>query len=240
VEASAAVVVHLVAEERQEVGKRIAMARFKFTDKEKEDIKAAVAALEKESSGEIVPYIVERSDDYAEAPWLMAAITGVATLATEGVLAYTWSSSSMSDPVFIAIATISLMAIAFTVTTFIFPLRSLLVSAQKKDERVFRRAEAAFLEEEVFNTIDRTGILIFISHLEHEVIVIGDSGINAKVGPKDWENVVKLVLDGIKKGEITQGLVAAIGSCKELLLEHDFVARENNTNELSNDLRIGR
>ena len=215
------------------------MASFKFSDKDKDRIREAVADLEKESSGEIVPYIVERSDDYSEAPWLMAALVGILTLITEAILAFTWSLPSMSDPVFLALTTIALMAIGFTLTLFVYPFRIMLVSEPKKTERVFQRASIAFLEEEIFNTIDRTGILIFISHLEHQVVVIGDSGINAKVKPGDWEEVVNHILNGIKQKEITNGIVKAIESCKELLLENGFVVRPDDTNELSDDLRIG-
>ena len=39
-------------------------------------------------------------------------------------------------------------------------------------------AMAAFVEEEVFSTRDRTGILLFLSLFEHRVVVLGDSGIN--------------------------------------------------------------
>jgi putative membrane protein len=131
------------------------------------------------------------------------------------------------------------MAISFTITFFVYPVRSLLVSDITKNERVYQRAKIAFLEEDIFNTVDRTGILIFISHLEHKVVVIGDAGINEKVKQEDWQNVVNLILTGIKQGEITNGIVKAIGECKELLLHHGFKARKDNTNELSDDLRIG-
>ena len=45
------------------------------------------------------------------------------------------------------------------------------------DHTTRQRAENAFLEEEVFNTTQRTGIMIFISFFEHEVIVMADRGI---------------------------------------------------------------
>ena len=62
-------------------------------------------------------------------------------------------------------------------------------------------SEATFLEEEVFNTKQRTGILIFMSLFEHEVQVIADKGINAKIDEKDWQAVVSIIIDGIKKDD---------------------------------------
>ena len=37
------------------------------------------------------------------------------------------------------------------------------------------RAAQAFVSEEVFNTCDRVGVLIFLSIMEHRVVVLGDS-----------------------------------------------------------------
>ena len=94
------------------------------------------------------------------------------------------------------------------------------------------------LNEEVFKTIDRTGILIFISAEEHKVVVLADSGINAKVQHSDWDHIVELIVDGIKTEQLTEGIVNGINECKKLLLHHGFVVREDDTNELSDDIRI--
>lgn len=100
------------------------------------------------------------------------------------------------------------------------------------------RAKEAFLNEKVFETKERVGILIFISRLEHLVIVLGDEGINEKLASKDWEHIVSLITEGMKKNQIGNGLVNAIDQCKHLLLQHGFARKASDTNELSNELRI--
>ena len=82
-------------------------------------------------------------------------------------------------------------------------------------------------------------ILIFVSKLEHKVIVLGDEGISRKVSPDDWQDIVDTVVGGIKEKEIGDGLVKAITKCKELLLSHGFKTRSDRPNELSDDLRLG-
>ena len=62
-------------------------SRFTFTDTDKEKIKAAVADLELESSGEIVPYFVQRSDDYDEVPWFSAVVFAVLSIVIVAALA---------------------------------------------------------------------------------------------------------------------------------------------------------
>ncbi|HRG11372.1 MAG TPA: hypothetical protein PLJ08_22550, partial [Cyclobacteriaceae bacterium] len=51
-------------------------------------------------------------------------------------------------------------------------VKRLMLSQSYMDSATFKRAQSAFLEEEVFNTRQRTGIMIFISFFEHEVIVM--------------------------------------------------------------------
>jgi len=106
------------------------------------------------------------------------------------------------------------------------------------DHRVITRARDIFLQEEIFNTVDRTGILIYISEMEKRVQVLGDQGISSVIEQSDWNNVLKLVTDGIKQGSPAEGLVSAIHECKKLLLENGFIVRTDDTNELSDKMII--
>jgi putative membrane protein len=105
--------------------------------------------------------------------------------------------------------------------------------------RVAQRAAQAFINEEVFATRDRTGILLFLSLFEHKVIVVGDSGINAKVHQTEWSDVVDRVVRGINAGRSAEGLIDAIHQCGTLLKMHGVKRRSDDTNELSNRLRMG-
>ena len=106
------------------------------------------------------------------------------------------------------------------------------------DVAVHRRAMQAFVEEEVFNTRDRTGILLFVSLVEHRIEVLGDSGINAQVTADDWVEVVALIRDGIRRGRASDGMVAAIARCGALLRDKGVHIRSGDTNELSDGLRL--
>ncbi|MEQ9230488.1 MAG: hypothetical protein RIF46_07370, partial [Cyclobacteriaceae bacterium] len=121
----------------------------------------------------------------------------------------------------------------------LFPiLKRGLISESRKMEMVGLKAQEAFLQEQVFATKERVGILIFVSRLERQVMVIGDKGINERVEPKDWEEVISLVINGMKNQRISDGLVNAINHCKEILLSKGFVRKDSDTNELSDDFRI--
>ena len=90
----------------------------------------------------------------------------------------------------------------------------------------------------MFKTIDRTGILIYISLLEHKVIVLGDKGINAVIDPEEWDTMVNNVVKGIKEKNPFKGIMNAINDCERVLLKHGFVVKPNDINELPNHLII--
>ena len=134
--------------------------------------------------------------------------------------------------------TLSSMVIGGLLGLAIKPLRLLVCDKEDVDEEVMQKAQGVFISEEVFATKDRTGILIFISQLEHKVVVLGDKGINAKINQSDWENILQTVISGIKTNTVTSKLVEAIKMCENLLLENDFNVKNDDVDELSNHVRI--
>jgi putative membrane protein len=95
----------------------------------------------------------------------------------------------------------------------------------------------AFLEEEIFRTRERTGILIFLSLFEHRVVILGDEGINRRVEKEEWEGIVDDLVSGIRAGETVEGLVEAITRCGELLERRGVAIREDDADELRDHLR---
>ncbi|MCZ7584684.1 MAG: hypothetical protein M5R36_15850, partial [Deltaproteobacteria bacterium] len=75
-----------------------------------------------------------------------------------------------------------------------------------------------------------------VSLFERRVEVLADEGINAKVEPGTWDEVVRLILDVIRRGSLADGLVAGIERCGDILAAHVPI-RAGDTNELSNTVR---
>ena len=133
---------------------------------------------------------------------------------------------------------IAAIGTGFAIPYFYHPLRIAFTPQATVHHRVITKARDIFLQEQAFDTIERTGVLIYISELEHLVEVLGDQGINEKIEQKDWQGIVSLVIDGIKSNQAAKGIANAVDKCKELLLANGFSARQDNTNELSDDIRI--
>jgi putative membrane protein len=71
-------------------------------------------------------------------------------------------------------------------------------------------------------------------------VVVGDAGINAKVGHRDWNEVVQLLVAGMRAGEPAQALIAAIQKCGELLQRKGVARKADDTDELADSLRFGK
>lgn len=214
------------------------MSAIKFSDTDKNEIKEAVKNLEKESSGELVLYFAKSSHSYQGASWKMAGILGGLSLCMVILLSYLWLLPPFFSPIVISFTVLSMMAIGLGLAALSPKIRMSLVAGKIIEQAAITKARDIFLQEEVFKTIDRSGILIYISELEHEVVVLGDNGINAKIQDSAWQDVVNTIVRSIKQNEPTLGIIKAIDMCKTLLLENGFIVRTDDTNELSDDIRI--
>lgn len=212
--------------------------KFDFSEEDKKLVKEAVQVLEQKTAGEMVVYFARESDSYMMACWKLAGIFSVLFLALIASLSYLWLLPASVSVLSICLVGIGSVAVGFAVPYFIHSLRVSFTPEHIVSHRVLTKARDIFLQEEIFNTSDRIGILIYISELEHQVQVLGDSGINAKIQQEDWNEVLDLVIQGIKKNQPAQGIASAIKKCEDLLLANDFVNVVKPDNELSDDMRI--
>ena len=209
-----------------------------FTETHQRDISEAARSAEGSTSGEIVPYVVGVCDDYREAGWKAAVIGGLIGGGGGLTLHYLGGVWGGSLWLWFVLPLVLLAVVGVLANTFIAGFRRLLIGYGVLDLRARQRAEAAFLEEEVFATRDRTGILVFVALFEHRVVVMGDAGINRVVPEGAWDHVVEDMISGIRAKQPADALTAAIAECGRLLKEHRLEIKPDDTDELPNELRI--
>jgi len=107
------------------------------------------------------------------------------------------------------------------------------VPGREMDSRVRDAALTEFYSSGLFRTQESNGVLIYLSLFEHRVVVLGDRGIDEKMGAERWDAVRDLIIRGIRDGRACEGIVAAVETCGKVLAEH-FPYRSNDTNELPN------
>lgn len=212
--------------------------KFNFTEEQKQAIKEAVASAEQKTSGEIVPFFVHSSDDYEESNVRAALVFGLIALGSVAALSFSWNLPFEITPWEVSIAGIVAGIAGYLLSRYVNAVKKLFTSSEQMLEKVESRAIKAFLNDEIFATKERTGILILISHFEHMVEVLGDSGINAKVKREDWQEVVNLIIAGIKNDDPTTGIINGINKCGDLLQSSGVDKPTDNPNELSDDMRL--
>lgn len=211
-----------------------------FSEKDLEDIKKAVSEAELKTSGEIVPYIVNKSDNYSFIIWRAAFLFGLFSglimvlinfLSKDILLINNYLYFFVIQTVFIGLG----ILLSLTFKSF----KRALIGKERLQYNANLKAKQYFIEEEVFNTRERTGILIFISLFEKTVVVIGDSGINKKVVQNEWDGIIDTIISGIKQKRYTSAIIDAIKQCGNLLQKENVERRADDTNELNDNLRIG-
>lgn len=177
-----------------------------FSKQDLAEIESAVARAEDRAPGEIVPYIVGRSDRYPEALWKGAAIGAALGAAIWAVLDFgEWAIDPVSPVLYTAAG-----AILGFVLAHLPGLRRRLAGKSSLDRRVEQRARAAFLEREVFATSGRSGMLLFVSIFERRALVLADAGIPVRPEGETWGDVGREISEGIAAGHPARAISAAI------------------------------
>jgi len=191
-------------------------------------ISQEISSVEKVTSGEIVPVIAKKSSSYRTVDLVTAIIFGYifVLVAVEfdhkaGILHF-------------LIYNFSGIIIALFLVRF-NALKRFLVPSKVKEDKVHKAALSAFHRYGIHRTKHKTGILIYVSLMERMVVVLGDEGINSKVSESEWRNAVSIIIKGIKDGDVEQGVVNGIESCRELLKTH-FPVASDDINELPNNV----
>lgn len=216
------------------------MSKF-FNEADLKKIEEAVKHAESEVSGEIVPVFVEQSGDYEQGK-LRAGVSLAALVTAVWMVFYEfgtgWQAHWVHTPEALALFSVVGFCMGFFVATYVPVFRMLFILKKEKAETVDTAARLAFLDEEVFATRNRTGILIYISRLEHQVEILGDKTISANVSVQEWEHILQTIVTGIKQRRKTEAICQAVEQAKHLLIKNGHVADGNDTNELPNNLRI--
>ncbi len=207
-----------------------------LTNEEKEKISTIIQEAEKKTSGEIVIFVVHESDDYIESHLKSALFFNLLSVL------FIFSIQVFPVDLYYNFDLYSSSLLIFTATAFGFILcyipffKKLFISKADIDKKVNDRAKLAFLDREVFKTKQRTGILIFLSFFEKKVVVLADSGIHQKVKQESWQEVVKLIINGIHNNDLASGIKEAVHYCGNLLETSGLTISRDDQNELSNEI----
>mgnify|MGYP000164970639 FL=1 len=94
------------------------------------------------------------------------------------------------------------------------------------------RALEVFSNLRVWDTEANSGVLIYLLLADHDIEIIADRGIAARVDQREWDQIAKMMEQAFAAGQFEQGALAGIHAITHLLVRH-FPPNDNNPNELS-------
>ena len=208
-----------------------------ITQGDHERIAEAIAQAEMTTAGEIYCVVADEVSDYRETPlaWASGAALVLPALALllgfrpqalttafgGGEIAH---AAAGDATVLSALTTyILLQAVVFIATALLVAIpavRRALTPGAVKAERVHDAAMQQFIARSMHLTQGRTGVLLFVALADHRAEVIADEGIYAAAPHQVWDEVIALLIAGIKRGAVADGFTAAIARTGEILAAH--------------------
>jgi putative membrane protein len=202
---------------------------IRFSPEDKVRITAAIHAAEKNTSGEFVAVVARASDHYVLLPLLWSAIIA---LLVPGVCLLARVSLRWVHVYQIQL----LVFIALVVLLLSVPwLHLALVPTRVKHARASQLAHAQFYERGVQLTSHHSGVLLFVSLAERYVEIVADKGIHERLGEAHWQGIIGLFVTQVRRGNVVEGFVEAIGACGAAMAAH-YPPDPNDVSELSDGL----
>ena len=208
-----------------------------LTEDESRQLNTTIRRLEEKTGIELVAAVVGKCDHYPEIPWKAFAL-GVAfsTLAVmlQAMLRPDWLSvySALVQAV-IVLGVGTVMALL----TAAWPgwARCFLDKTRAETE-MQQYAQSLFLKQEVFATRERNGMLLLVGLFEHQVVILPDSGIDARLPSGMLRAVIDAMRPDLKRGSRFRALTRGVSVLEESLLSAGFEPTTDKTDQIAEAL----
>ena len=102
------------------------------------------------------------------------------------------------------------------------------------------RAAEVFGQLKMEQTAARNGVLVYVALKDRQLAIYGDRGIHEKVGDEFWGRQVGLILSHFNKANYAMGIAQVVSSIGEALQTHFPYDKDNDKNELPDDIVFGK
>jgi uncharacterized membrane protein len=100
-----------------------------------------------------------------------------------------------------------------------------------RGESARERAVDVFSLLRVWDTEQNNGVLIYLLLADHDVEIVADRGIHARVGADAWERICQSMEAAFRRGDFESGVLGGIRAVSEHLQRH-YPAQGGRANEL--------
>lgn len=201
---------------------------LRFSEEDHKLVTDAVAKAEHLSDAEIVTIVADHSDAYHDVAlhWAILAMLLVPAAAAampqsfvDDVAATFLGWNAELSRAVLMLFLVGALAIVFLIVRVALawrPLRMALTPASTKSRRVARRALQLFRVAAEKKTHGRTGVLLYLSLMEHRAEIVADEAIHSKVAPEVWGEAMTLLVEHVKDGRPGEGMARAVEKIGEV------------------------
>lgn len=179
------------------------MVRSLLSEAEAREVEAAVGRVEAQTSAEIVVAVLPHSAEH----WRARVLVSLAWALTAGFAFLHFEP--WRDPALSLVVEVLVGASVYALLG-LPALKRLLLREEAVSRAVRSRAFQLFAERGLYGTRGRTALLIFVSELEHRVVLLGDHSIHSELGQSGWDEQVALLVRHLRKNQLRDGLLAVL------------------------------
>jgi putative membrane protein len=201
-----------------------------FTDKYFEDVTRAVTEVEANTSAEIVVAVEPCSGNYRDVDLAVGSVVALA-----GLLGLFYSPAEHPEWAALLDA-LAFYALGAWVSSALPVVRRVLTRRRRREEQVRAAAGAAFYDEGVGTTRGRTGVLVYLSLLERQLVVLADQGVTTAVPAHAWNACVTALRHIGQAGDPAGALLSGLSDLGSVLAAA-LPPSADNPDELPNPVR---
>lgn len=114
------------------------------------------------------------------------------------------------------------------------------VESRTKKGDALTRATEIFFKNKMNATKERNGVLVYVAVEDRKLAIYADQGIYDKVGVEFWYSQVQEMTSHFKEENYVKGMSVVIAEIGKALTHHFPYDRVTDTNELSDEIMIGK
>jgi len=114
------------------------------------------------------------------------------------------------------------------------------VESRTKKGDALSRATEIFFKNKMNATKERNGVLVYVAVEDRKLAIYADQGIYDKVGVEFWYSQVQEMTSHFKEENYVNGMSVVIAEIGKALTHHFPYDRVSDSNELSDEIMIGK
>lgn len=205
-----------------------------LSDHDRRRLDARVAEAEKRTRIQIVLSVIQRSDSYVELPWKAFALGASAAGLILLVLSWRFPAWHPDVPALVMVVGMLACGAFLALLCVMIPrFAKWFLSDYRAEVEVRQYAKSLFLDRQLFDTRNRSGMLLLVSLFERRVVILPDKGLESRLREEDIQNMIAAMTPLLKRNDIAAAFDAGLDYLSDKLT---VTSPEAHDDELPNEI----